>query len=157
MVRRESTHLSTFTGRVISGVVMALALAAPPSFALNTPAQTLLTDETPRGAVVDTVTPDGPAAKAGISAHDIIVAIEGTPVQSMKQIIDDLARHKPGDTMELTLARASDGARTEVTMTLGANPRDASRPYMGLSVIVFMLLVPEGEPMPSEERGPPGI
>jgi C-terminal processing protease CtpA/Prc len=98
------------------------------------------------------VTADGPAAKAGISAHDIISAVEGTPVQSLKQIARAMARHKPGDTMALTVARASDGTITKVTMTLGTNPSDVSRAYMGLTLIGYTLLVAQGEMTPAQRQ-----
>jgi S1-C subfamily serine protease len=94
--------------------------------------------------MIDEVTAGGPAAKAGISAHDIIVAIDGAPVHSLKPIFEALGKHKPGEAMQLTIVRGPQGTVTDVTMTLGASPMDPSRPYMGLSVSVYMLLVPGG-------------
>jgi S1-C subfamily serine protease len=104
--------------------------------------------------MVDEVTPDGPAAKAGISAHDLITSIDGTAVRSVRQFAEALGRHKPGEAMELTLVRASDGSHAEVTVTLGSNPKDASRAYIGLSIVEYMLLVPEGQTPPSQKQAP---
>jgi putative serine protease PepD len=118
---------------------------------------TTISDKAETGELVDQVIADGPAAKAGISIHDIITDIEGTAVRSPRQIVEALARHKPGDPMELTVVRASNGARTEITMTLGANPRDPSQPYMGLAVLAFVLLVPESESPPAGNNESPGI
>jgi S1-C subfamily serine protease len=151
------THSSSFLRRVVSIMAVFLALSAALCFAQNTPGLTIPSTKAPEGALVDSVTADGPAAKAGISVHDIITAVEGTAVQSLNQILEALARHKPGDTMELTVARASDGSRTDVTMTLGANPRDPSRAYMGLAVLAVIFLVPESVSPPAERQGPHGI
>ena len=107
--------------------------------------------------MVGLVTPGEPASQAGIPADDIILSIEGTPVQSIRQIVDALLRHEPGDTMEMTIAKASDGTSAEVTMTLGSDPRGGPLPYMGLTILVTLLLVPEdGLPDPGGTV-PPGI
>lgn len=116
----------------------------------------MLTNETQTGATVEDVTADGPAAKAGIVANDIITAVEGAPLQSLMQIVEALARHKPGDSMELTINHAADGTSTEVTMTLGANPSNASRPYMGLTITGYLLIVPDNRTTP-EQQAPPAI
>ena len=73
----------------------------------------------------------------------------------MNQIIEALMRHKPGDTMKLTVVKASDGTSSEVTLTLGANPRDQSMPYMGLFVTSYMRIVPEQ--VPPGRQPSPGI
>jgi S1-C subfamily serine protease len=90
-----------------------------------------------RGAIVDTVSPGGPAAKAGLVAGtktvnfqgerltvggDAIVAINGTSVASS----DDVARVVsellvPGEHARFTIFRR--GRRLVVPVTLGARPR----------------------------------
>jgi S1-C subfamily serine protease len=137
-------------------MVAVLALTAALCDGQNTPGLTILSNKDQMGALVDQVTADGPAAKAGISVHDIITDVEGISVQSPNQIMEALARHKPGDAMELTVVRAADGARTEITMTLGANPRDPAQPYMGLAILAF-ILVPESVSPPAERQEPPGV
>lgn len=151
------THsTSIFRSRALLTAVF-LASTVALCFAQNTNGLTRISDKAETGELVDQVTADGPAAKAGISIHDIITDIEGTAVQSPRQIIEALARHKPGDTMELTIVRAANGARTEIRMTLGANPRDRSQPYMGLAILAFVLLAPESESPPAGNNEPPGI
>ncbi|MGA2640214.1 MAG: PDZ domain-containing protein [Spirochaetia bacterium] len=153
----ENIRVSSFPFRVVSTVAIFLAFSATVGFGQNGPGLTMPPNTAPRGAMVTEVTPDGPAEKAGISPHDIITAVDGTAVQSPRQIVEDLARHKPGDTMELTVAQASDGTTSEVTLTLGANPHEASQPYMGLSVRAYILLVPEDGGAPGQKQVPPGI
>ena len=152
--KRNAFGFAPSATRMVFGAAIFLAFTAALGFGQG--ARTF-PDEAPQGALVDEVTADGPAAEAGISAHDIITAIDGTAIRSVKQIIEALERHQPGDTMEMTVARATDGTTAEVNLTLGANPRDASVPYMGLSVISYMLLVPEAANTPSEQHAAPGI
>ena len=137
---------------------MLRSITATVCFAQNTTELVIRTDTAQKGAIVAEVTADGPAAKAGISAYDIVTAVEGTAVRSPLQILEALARHKPGDTMKLTVARASDGSLTEVTITLGASPRNPSQPYMGLTFdLGYILLMPEDGMPPAQKEAPPGI
>ena len=56
----------------------AVLFTAALSFAQGAPGRR--TTRLPKGAVVDEVIAGGPAARAGISAHDVITAVEGTSV-----------------------------------------------------------------------------
>lgn len=128
-----------------------LALTTTLCFAQASPAPTGNTDKDQAGVMIDGVAAGGPAAKAGVSVHDIIVAVDGTPVHSLQPILQALEKHKPGDPMQLTIARWPKGTLTSVTMTLGANPIEPSQAYMGLSVTVgYMLLVPGGKIPPTQ-------
>jgi membrane-associated protease RseP (regulator of RpoE activity) len=153
---RESARFSLPSLRIITAVSAFTVLSAVLCFSQNSGTDTL-TEEAAQGVAVGHVTPGGPAAQAGISADDIIMSIEGTPVQSIRQIIEALLGHEPGDTMEMTIARASDGTSAEITMTLGSDPHGGPRPYMGLSIDVALLLVPEGELPDAGRQAPPGI
>jgi S1-C subfamily serine protease len=58
----------------------------------------------------------GPAAKAGLRAGDILLSIGGDPVTE-ETIVRILERHRPGDTVDVTLLR---GRRKEaLKLTLG--------------------------------------
>jgi S1-C subfamily serine protease len=81
------------------------------------------------GALVLTVFPDGPAARAGIQPTrrdrnrrlvlgDIIVGIDGKLVQSRKDLFTALEGHKVGDTVKVQLLR--NGQQVEVPVTLDA-------------------------------------
>ena len=88
-----------------------------------------------RGLLVESVEKGGAAARAGIRGGDtpvvvagtdyrlggdLIVAAGGTRVTSIDQLRDVLAKHKPGDKIELELYRGSD--KRSVTVTLGRQP-----------------------------------
>jgi len=68
---------------------------------------------------------DGPAAKAGMKAGDIVVEADGEPVASFDDLLDVLDEKRAGDTIRLTVERQ--GAektpqRQEFTVTLGERP-----------------------------------
>jgi C-terminal processing protease CtpA/Prc len=69
-----------------------------------------------RGAVVESVEPDSPAAAAGLQKDDVIVSYQGEPVHSAVQL-SRLVRETPGG-RKVTLEVSRDGARQALTATL---------------------------------------
>jgi S1-C subfamily serine protease len=104
--------------------------------------QTLTTDiagmfdmETQGGALVQTVSPDSPAAKAGIQGGgetvtvqgqeftiggDVIVKADDTEIRTADDLIAFLGTKKPGDTITVTVER--DGQTRELSVTLAERP-----------------------------------
>lgn len=96
-----------------------------------------LPEET-RGTLVVNVAKDGPAEKAGLRGSDktvkkdgqelqiggdVIVSINGQPVEDMDDLIAYLVREtRPGDTVKLGLIRQG-GRRETVEVVLGTRPR----------------------------------
>jgi S1-C subfamily serine protease len=78
------------------------------------------------GVRVQEVDPGGPAARAGIlgegtvAGGDIILALDGTPVRSMAQIDDVVARHRPGDGIAVVVQR--DGGKLTLQVQLAERP-----------------------------------
>lgn len=75
------------------------------------------------GAAIAGVVPGGPAASAGISAGDVITAVNGTPVDSGAALKTALAGTAGGDRVTLHWTDPS-GARHSATVTLIAGPAD---------------------------------
>jgi S1-C subfamily serine protease len=73
-----------------------------------------------RGAFVQDLVPDGPAAKAGIEPSDIIVRIGGRPVRSSEDVGAAVETRKPGDTVAVEVIRG--GRREAIEAELEQRP-----------------------------------
>jgi putative serine protease PepD len=73
-----------------------------------------------KGAHVNTVASGGPAARAGIRPDDVIVALDGKPVDSMNGLIESLLQKNVGDRVVVALLR--NGARLSISVILAARP-----------------------------------
>ncbi|MEV6419837.1 trypsin-like peptidase domain-containing protein [Streptomyces sp. NPDC051662] len=62
------------------------------------------------------VVANGPAAKAGLKAGDIITKFNGTPIDSGPTLIGQIWTHRPGDKVTLTYKRDGKESTTEVTL-----------------------------------------
>jgi S1-C subfamily serine protease len=91
------------------------------------------------GVLVNEVTKDSPADKAGIEGGDteatiegvkvtlggdIITEVNGKPISSMEDVINAVNSAHPGEKMELTVLRG-DNETKHVTVTLGVRPKSA--------------------------------
>ncbi|HWK50355.1 MAG TPA: DegQ family serine endoprotease [Steroidobacter sp.] len=59
----------------------------------------------PKGALVGMVEDDGPGAKAGIKAGDVILKVDGTEIEQSSQLPGLIAGKKPGSTVSLDVWR----------------------------------------------------
>jgi putative serine protease PepD len=69
------------------------------------------------GVLVSAIVPGGPAAKAGIKAGDVILAVKGQPTPTADVLVSVLADLHPGQTVPVKLLRH--GKELTVTVTLG--------------------------------------
>jgi serine protease Do len=72
----------------------------------------------PAGALVSSVDPGGPAAKAGLQAGDVILAVNGAPVNSSSELPSQIAAMKPGTKATLDVWR--DKSKKQITVTLAS-------------------------------------
>jgi S1-C subfamily serine protease len=92
-----------------------------------------------KGAMVQSVEPGSPAAKAGLRpatdqtvldgetyaiGGDIITAIDGKQIASITDLQSAIQAHRAGDVVKLTVAR-SGGEKAVLTVTLGTQPTQA--------------------------------
>ncbi|MFF3316948.1 S1C family serine protease [Streptomyces sp. NPDC003035] len=68
------------------------------------------------------VTPDGPAAKAGLKPGDVITGFGDRQIDSGPTLISEIWTHQPGDSVEITYER--DGKTAKTTVTLGERTGD---------------------------------
>src|SRR5881296_3505989 len=77
------------------------------------------------GVVVDSYTSDdSPARKAGIQPGDVIVVVDGQPVDNTPQLQQRVAFKKPGETVEVTVLRQG-GEKKTLTVRLARAPGEA--------------------------------
>ncbi|MCL5075536.1 MAG: trypsin-like peptidase domain-containing protein [Chloroflexi bacterium] len=73
-----------------------------------------------RGAIVLRVGQNTPASEAGIRPGDIIVTIDDQEVKDDVTLLKAVRKHKPGETVQVTVVR--DGDRRTFKVTLGERP-----------------------------------
>jgi S1-C subfamily serine protease len=71
--------------------------------------------------LVAAVTPDSPAAAAGLLVGDVILALDGQPVESPEDLFDLLLGDRVGRNVQLDVARG--GVTTRVPVTVGERPK----------------------------------
>ena len=74
------------------------------------------------GVLVESVDPDSPAAKAGFAEDDIITKIDGTSVNSHRELAKIVQAKNKGDSIELDYIH--DGKAAKRTVTLGSHKPD---------------------------------
>jgi serine protease Do len=94
-----------------------------------------------RGALVGDVVGESPAARAGLARGDVVVSLDGKPIDSARQLRLRIAESAPGTAVHLGVLRqadqtsgkasgkASGAARPrDLTVTLGELPADGAEP-----------------------------
>ncbi len=75
------------------------------------------------GSGTESITPGGPADKAGLKPGDVITKLDDTPIDSGPTLIGAIWTHQPGDKVTLTYTR--DGRTRTAEVTLGQREGDS--------------------------------
>lgn len=70
-----------------------------------------------RGALIDEVEPGTPAADAGLRVDDVVVDVDGRPVESMDDLVLEIRRAEVGETVVLGYLRGGDRQDAEVVLS----------------------------------------
>jgi serine protease Do len=76
--------------------------------------------EAAQGVLVSDVTPDSPAAKAGLRRGDVILTLDGKAMNDSSQLRNHVAAKEPGSTVALEIVR--DGKKQRLNVALGTLP-----------------------------------
>jgi serine protease Do len=79
-----------------------------------------------RGAVISSVLPGGPAARAGLKAGDVVVGYDGREVKNNRELVDMVVRTAPGTSVPLRVVR--DRKETTISVTVEELDLEAERP-----------------------------
>lgn len=89
-----------------------------------------LPDNPPVGALISDVTPGGSADEAGIRPDDIILEIDGVPIDNSGKLQTLVSMKEPGSSVEMVVYRGGssrrEGRKLDLTVTLQERPEDAS-------------------------------
>ncbi len=83
----------------------------------------------PEGALVASVTPDGPAARSEIEAGDVILQFDGKRISAMRGLPRIVAETEVGKAVEVEIWRR--GERRTIEVTLGELPSDEELAQLG--------------------------
>ena len=103
--------------------------------------------EEPKGALVASVMPDGPAAGAGLRPGDVILSFAGEPLDTMKDLPRIVAGIDSGTEVDIEVWR--DGGRETLTATIGAQGQETlamAATADGDGAKLGVMLAPRGEP-----------
>ena len=94
-----------------------------------------------KGVLVTSVIQDGPAAKAGVKAGDVITAVDGEPIESPGDISRVLNRKKEGD-VALTVIRNKSQQTIHVTPREGGFSGGMGQPQVGRRIVIPRIEIP---------------
>ena len=94
-----------------------------------------------KGVLVTSVTEDGPAAKAGVRAGDVITAVDGEAIDTPGDISRVINRKKEGD-ITLTVIRNKSQQTIHVTPREGGFSGGMGQPQVGRRIVVPRIEIP---------------
>ena len=110
------------------------------------------------GALVSKVDPNGPAAKAGLRTGDVILAVDGQPINQMTVLPSVIAAKKPGT--DITLGVWRDGKQQDIDVKVGsfttddvATAQPTAQPETGKLGLAVRDLTPEEQKQLNGEHG----
>lgn len=84
------------------------------------------------GVLITQMDQEGPAYMSGIMPGDIIISLNGKSITTLDSFVKAIEPcYKPGENLTLTVVRKQ-GELLNFTFTLGVNPENSSRGYMGI-------------------------
>lgn len=106
-------------GRVIRGYLGTVVQAVTPQLA------EAFHIKEPTGALVSDVTTQAPADKAGVKSGDVIVAINGKPIENPRQLRLTIGSMSPGTKINLKVVR--EGKEKQFSVNLGEMPQKEAK------------------------------
>lgn len=74
-----------------------------------------------RGVLLVQVEPDGPAERGGLMLGDVVVSIDGTPIESPEDVAPFIGAGRVGSALDVRVVRG--GGEQHVSVTVGERPR----------------------------------
>jgi S1-C subfamily serine protease len=109
-----------------------------------------LPEEIEQAIIIGEVLPDTPAELAGLKIGDIISALDGEVVEGPDAFAEAIRSYQPGDQVTLTVYPKGADQPEEIQVTLGENPDEAGKGYLGVRITGFIKITTEKHEMPDE-------
>jgi serine protease Do len=85
------------------------------------------------GVTVADVTHDGPAEKAGLKTNDVIVAIDGKPVKTARDLRNTVTLMKPGQSITVSVRRDNNSKPIPIKVIVEAEPAPPEEALVSIS------------------------
>jgi PDZ domain-containing protein len=92
-------------------------------------------DITGQGAEVESIL-QGMPADGVLQVGDVIVAVDGQPIETTNGLIDSIRRHQVGDQVTLTVWRS--GEQLLLPVSTRASPTEPGRPIVGVTISTYL-------------------
>lgn len=92
-------------------------------------------DITGQGAQVESLI-DGMPAQGVLEVGDVIVGVDGQPIDTTAALIEAIGHHRPGDTISLAVVR--DGEHLDLRVGTRSSPTDPGRPIVGVTISTYL-------------------
>jgi PDZ domain-containing protein len=93
---------------------------------------------TGQGAEVESIL-HGMPADGVLHVADVIVAVDGQPIETTNGLIEGIRRHQVGEQVRLTIVR--DEQRQDIDITTRASPTEPGRPLVGITISTHLFEV----------------
>jgi S1-C subfamily serine protease len=70
-----------------------------------------------QGAIITSVQPDSPASLAGIQQDDIVLSVDGEPIDGQAGLVASIRDAAPGQTVEIEILRGAKRLTVKATLT----------------------------------------
>lgn len=125
--RHETAQYSVYAAGPWSNVILAIFAFLILSFAINPGISAMIE---PNGFTVGEVTPDMPAAIAGLPTGELITAVDGQTITSANEFVTELNFVRPGEDVIVSAGNQN------YTITTGTHPDDERKAFLGVSGFV---------------------
>jgi serine protease Do len=85
------------------------------------------------GVSVAEVTHNGPAEKAGVKTNDVIVAVDGMPVKTARDLRNEVALKKPGQSITISVRRENSSKPLPIKVITEAEPAPTEETLVSIS------------------------
>ncbi|AUX48326.1 uncharacterized protein SOCE26_098600 [Sorangium cellulosum] len=113
------------------------------------------------GALVNAVSPGGPAARSNLQPGDVITSVGARSVRDAQDVLRELFRHNAGETLALEVVRGGRRYQTQVTLAARSEPPPPALPvqrapgqHPGLGLTLRDAPAPRGEADAAGESDP---